>query len=146
MKVILKQDVKGQGKKGELVNVSDGYARNFLFPKDLAIPADTQAMNDLKNKEEAAQFHKREEKKAALDLVELLKDKTLKITARAGQNGKLFGSVTTKEVALELEKQFGVKLDKRKIVMNDIKAFGGYTAELKLPQGVVGKLSVLVVE
>ena len=107
MKVILKQDVKGQGKKGELVNVSDGYARNFLFPKDLAIPADTQAMNDLKNKEEAAQFHKREEKKAALDLVELLKDKTLKITARAGQNGKLFGSVTTKEVALELEKQFG---------------------------------------
>ncbi|MBE6793168.1 MAG: 50S ribosomal protein L9 [Ruminococcaceae bacterium] len=146
MKVILKQDVKGQGKKGELVNVSDGYARNFLFPKDLAIPADTQAMNDLKNKEEAAQFHKREEKKAALDLVELLKDKTLKIAARAGQNGKLFGSVTTKEVALELEKQFGVKLDKRKIVMNDIKAFGGYTAELKLPQGVVGKLSVLVVE
>lgn len=146
MKVILKQDVKGQGKKGELVNVSDGYARNFLFPKDLAIPADTQAMNDLKNKEEAAQFHKREEKKAALDMVELLKDKTLKITARAGQNGKLFGSVTTKEVALELEKQFGVKLDKRKIVMNDIKAFGGYTAELKLPQGVVGKLSVLVVE
>ena len=105
MKVILKQDVKGQGKKGELVNVSDGYARNFLFPKDLAIPADTQAMNDLKNKEEAAQFHKREEKKAALDMVELLKDKTLKITARAGQNGKLFGSVTTKEVAQELEKQ-----------------------------------------
>lgn len=146
MKVILKQDVKGQGKKGELVNVSDGYARNFLFPKDLAIPADTQAMNDLKNKEEAAQFHKREEKKAALDMVELLKDKTLKITARAGQNGKLFGSVTTKEVAQELEKQFGVKLDKRKIVMCDIKAFGGYTAELKLPQGVVGKLSVLVVE
>ncbi len=146
MKVILKQDVKGQGKKGELVNVSDGYARNFLFPKDLAIPADAQAMNDLKNKEEAAQFHKREEKKAALDMVELLKDKTLKITARAGQNGKLFGSVTTKEVAQELEKQFGVKLDKRKIVMSDIKAFGGYTAELKLPQGVVGKLSVLVVE
>ncbi len=146
MKVILKQDVKGQGKKGELVNVSDGYARNFLFPKDLAIPADTQAMNDLKNKEEAAQFHKREEKKAAQDLVELLKDKTLKITARAGQNGKLFGSVTTKEVAQELEKQFGVTVDKRKIVMNDIKAFGGYTAELKLPQGVVGKLAVLVVE
>ncbi len=146
MKVILKQDVKGQGKKGELVSVSDGYARNFLFPKDLAMPADAQAMNELKNKEESQKFHQQEEKKAALATAELLKDKTLKITARAGQNGKLFGSVTTKEVAEELKKQFGVTLDKRKIVMADIKAFGGYTAELKLPQGVTGKLTVLVTE
>ena len=146
MKVILKQDVKGQGKKGDLVSVSDGYARNFLFPKDLAMPADAQAMNELKNKEESQKFHQQEEKKAALSTAELLKDKTLKITARAGQNCKLFGSVTTKEVAEELKKQFGVTLDKRKIVMADIKAFGGYTAELKLPQGVTGKLSVLVTE
>ena len=146
MKVILKQDVKGQGKKGELVSVSDGYARNFLFPRDLAMPADAQAMNELKNKESAAVFHQQEEKKAALAVAELLKDKTLTVKARAGQNGKLFGSVTTKEIADELKKQFDVTLDKRKIVMADIKAFGGYTAELKLPQGVTGKLTVLVTE
>lgn len=146
MKVILKQDVKGQGKKGELVSVSDGYARNFLFPRDLAMPADAQAMNELKNKESAVLFHQQEEKKAALAVVELLKDKTLTVKARAGQNGKLFGSVTTKEIAEELKKQFDVTLDKRKIVMADIKAFGGYTAELKLPQGVTGKLTVLVTE
>ena len=91
MKVILKQDVKGQGKKGELVSVSDGYARNFLFPRDLAMPADAQAMNELKNKESAAVFHQQEEKKAALAVAELLKDKTLTVKARAGQNGKLFG-------------------------------------------------------
>ena len=144
MKVILKQDVKGQGKKGELVSVSDGYARNFLFPRDLAMPADAQAMNELKNKESAAVFHQQEEKKAALAVAELLKDKTLTVKARAGQNGKLFGSVTTQEIAEELKKQFDVTLDKRKIVMADIKAFGGYTAELKLPQGVTGKLTVLV--
>ena len=146
MKVILKQDVKGQGKKGELVSVSDGYARNFLFPRDLAMPADAQARNELKNKESAVLFHQQEEKKAALAVVELLKDKTLTVKARAGQNGKLFGSVTTKEIAEELKKQFDVTLDKRKIVMADIKAFGGYTAELKLPQGVTGKLTVLVTE
>lgn len=146
MKVILKQDVKGQGKKGDLVSVSDGYARNFLFPRDLAMPADAQAMNELKNKESAAAFHQQEEKKAALAVVELLKDKTLTVKARAGQNGKLFGSVTTKEIAEELKKQFDVTIDKRKIAMADIKAFGGYTAELKLPQGVTGKLSVLVTE
>ena len=141
-----KAGCKGQGKKGELVSVSDGYARNFLFPRDLAMPADAQAMNELKNKEESVHFHQQEEKKAALAIVELLKDKTLKVTARAGQNGKLFGSVTTKEIAQELENQFGVKLDKRKIVMSDIKSFGGYTAELKLPQGITGKLAVLVTE
>ena len=146
MKVILKQDVKGQGKKGELVSVSDGYARNFLFPRDLAMPADAQAMNELKNKESAAVFHQQEEKKTALAVAEFLKDKTLTVKARAGQNGKLFGSVTTKEIAEELKKQFDVTLDKRKIVMADIKAFGGYTAELKLPQGVTGKLTVLVTE
>ena len=146
MKVILKQDVKGQGKKGELVSVSDGYARNFLFPRDLAMPADAQAMNELKNKESAAVFHQQEETKAALAVAELLKDKTLTVKARAGQNGKLFGSVTTKEIAEELKKQFDVTLDKRKIVMADITAFGGYTAELKLPQGVTGKLTVLVTE
>lgn len=146
MKVILKQDVKGQGKKGELVNVSDGYARNFLFPKDLAMPADASAMNDLKNKEEAAAFHKKEEKEAALATAALLKDKTVKVTAKAGQNGKLFGSVTAKEVAQALKEQFGVEADKRKLEMNDIKNFGTYSVTLKLPQGVTAPFSVMVAE
>ena len=124
MKVILKQDVKGQGKKGELVNVSDGYARNFLFPRGLAVEADAQAMNDLKNREEAAKYRDDMEKKSAQAAAGLLTGKTLKLTAKAGQGGRLFGSVTTKEVAEELKKQFGLDIEKRKIAMADIKAYG----------------------
>ena len=146
MKVILKQDVKGQGKAGQLVNVSDGYARNFLFPRQLAIPADSQAMNELRTKEEAAQYHAKVEKDAALSAAETLKDKTLKITAKAGSAGRLFGSVTTKEVAEALDKQLGIKVDKRKITMDDIKTFGSYTAEVKLHTGVVAKITVMVTE
>ena len=96
MKVILKEDVKGQGKKGELVNVSDGYARNFLLPRNLAVPADAQAMNDLRNKEDAARHRLETEKKEAEDTARLLTGKTLKLSAKAGQGGRLFGSVTTK--------------------------------------------------
>ena len=146
MKVILKQDVKGQGKKGELVNVSDGYARNFLFPRGLAAEADAQAMNELKNREESLRHHAEMEKKAAQETASKLKGQTLKLTARAGQGGKLFGSVTTKEVAEELGRQFGVTVDKRKIVMNDIKAFGSYTAEIKLLQGITAEITVMVTE
>ncbi len=146
MKVILKQDVKGQGKKGELVNVSDGYARNFLFPRDLAVPADAQAMNDLKNKEEAARHHLEMEKKNAEDTARLLTGKTLKLSAKAGQGGRLFGSVTTKEAADELKKQFGVEVDKRKIEMADIKAFGSYQAVIKLAQGITASMTVMVGE
>lgn len=146
MKVILKQDVKGQGKKGQLVQVSDGYARNFLLPRGLAVEADAQAMNDLRNKESAAQHHLQVEKEEALAAAAKLADKTVKITARAGQNGKLFGSVTTKEVADELKKQYDVVIDKRKITMADIKAFGSYQAELKFNQGVTAKVTVMVCE
>ncbi len=146
MKVILKQDVKGQGKKGQLVQVSDGYARNFLLPKGLAVEADTQAMNDLKNKEAAQQYHKQVEKDEAEAAAKTLSGKTVKITARAGQNGKLFGSVTTKEVAEALQKQFSVSIDKRKISMADAKAFGAYEAELKFNQGVTCKITVMVCE
>lgn len=146
MKVILKQDVKGQGKAGQLVNVSDGYARNFLFPRQLAVPADAQAMSELRTKEEAAQYHAKVEKDAALSAAAQLKDQTLKITARAGSAGRLFGSVTTKEVAEALDKQLGIKVDKRKITMDDIKAFGSYTAEVKLHTGVVAKITVMVTE
>ncbi len=146
MKVILKQDVKGQGKKGELVTVSDGYARNFLFPRGLAVEADSQAMNELRNREESVAYHKKVEKDAALAAAETLKDKALTIHAKAGNGGRLFGSVTTKEVADALEKQIGVKVDKRKITMNDIKAFGTYTAEVKLYTGVTAEIQVVVAE
>ncbi len=146
MKVVLKQDVKGQGKAGQLVNVSDGYARNFLFPRQLAIPADAQAMNDLKNKEEAAQHHAQVAKQAAVDAAEQLKGKTLHIVAKAGSAGRLFGSVTTKEVAEALKAQYGIEVDKRKISMEDIKSFGSYTAEIKLHAGVTAKVTVMVAE
>ena len=146
MKVILKQDVKGQGKKGELVNVSDGYARNFLFPRGLAVEADAQAMNDLKNREEAAKYRDDMEKKSAQAAAGLLTGKTLKLTAKAGQGGRLFGSVTTKEVAEELKKQFGLDIEKRKIAMADIKAYGSYEAEIKFSHGITAKLTVMVSE
>lgn len=146
MKVILKKDVKGQGKAGELVTVSDGYARNFLFPRQLAVIADAQAMSELRTKEEAAQYHAKVEKQAALDAAEQIKDKALRITAKAGTGGRLFGSVTTKEVAEVLQKQFDIRVDKRKISMEDIKAFGSYTAEIKLHAGVTAKVTVMVSE
>ncbi len=146
MKVILKQDVKGQGKKGELVNGSDGYARNFLFPRGLAVEADAQAMNDLKNREEAAKYRDDMEKKSAQAAAGLLTGKTLKLTAKAGQGGRLFGSVTTKEVAEELKKQFGLDIEKRKIAMADIKAYGSYEAEIKFSHGITAKLTVIVSE
>ncbi len=146
MKVILLQDVKGQGKKGELVNVSDGYARNFLLPRNLAMIADAQAMNELRNKEASVQYHKEMDKKAAEESAAILKGKTITIKARAGQKGKLFGAVTTKEVSEAVKVQLGVTVDKRKISMNDIKAFGTYTAEIKLLQGVSATVTVDVTE
>lgn len=146
MKVILKADVKGQGKKGELVSVSDGYARNFLFPRDLAAPADTQALNDLKNKEEAARFHAAEERKAAQAAADALNGKTVKIVAKAGQNGRLFGSITTKEVAQMLKVQYGVEVDRRKISMADVKAHGTYEAQIRLHTGIEATVSVVVTE
>ncbi len=146
MKVILKADVKGQGKKGELVSVSDGYARNFLFPRDLAAPADTQALNDLKNKEEAARFHAAEERKAAEAAADALNGKTVKIVAKAGQNGRLFGSITTKEVAQMLKVQYGIEVDRRKISMADVKAHGTYEAQIRLHTGIEATVSVVVTE
>ena len=146
MKVILKEDVKGQGKKGQLVNVSDGYARNFLLPRGLAMEADAQAMNDLKNKEEAARHHAAMEKQNAEEAAKALKGKTVKLTAKAGSAGRLFGSVTTKEVAEGLKAQFQVEVDKRKISMADVKAFGSYEAEVKLYPGISAKIPVMVGE
>ena len=146
MKVILQSDVKGTGKKGQLVDVSDGYARNFLLPRGLAMEADAQAMNDLKNKEEAARHHAAMEKQNAEEAAKALKGKTVKLTAKAGSAGRLFGSVTTKEVAEGLKAQFQVEVDKRKISMADVKAFGSYEAEVKLYPGISAKITVMVGE
>ena len=146
MKVILLQDVKGHGKKGELCNVSDGYARNFLFPKKLAAIADNTAMNDLKNKEAAAAHHKQEEINAANATAKVLNGKTVSISAKAGSNGKLFGSVTSKEIAAEIKKSLGVEIDRKKMSVADIKNFGEYTAEIKLYTGITAKITVKVTE
>ncbi len=146
MKVVLLADVKGHGKKGELVNVSDGYARNFLFPKKLAVEADNSAMNELKNREEAAAHHKKEEIAAAKATAEKLNGKSVKIIAKAGASGRLFGSVTSKEIAAEIKKSLGVEIDRKKMSVADIKNFGEYTAEIKLYQGITAKLTVVVSE
>ncbi|MEE0060647.1 MAG: 50S ribosomal protein L9 [Acutalibacteraceae bacterium] len=147
MKVILLQDVKGTGKKGELVEVSDGYARNFLLPKKAAKKATAQAMSELKNAEESKAFKIEEDKKAANASKDVIESKSLNITAKAGQGGRLFGSVTAKEIAQELKKQFNINVDKRKISLDaDIKAFGTYNADVKLYTGIVAKLKVVVTE
>ena len=146
MKVILQADVKSLGKKGELVNASDGYARNFLLPKGLAIEANASAMNEFKNKEKAKEFHKAEEIKAANALKEQLEGKTVKLTAKAGANGKLFGSVTSKDVAEKIKKDYSIDVDKRKIVMQDVKAFGTVQAEVKLYPGISANIFVQVSE
>ncbi len=144
MKVVLLADVKGHGKKGELCNVSDGYARNFLFPKKLAVEADSTALNELKNREQSAAHHKQEEINAAKATAQLLEGKTVTVKAKAGSNGKLFGSVTSKEIASEIENSLSVKIDRKKMQVADIKNFGEYTAEIKLYQGISAKLTVKV--
>ena len=146
MKVVLLQDVKGKGKKGELCNVSDGYARNFLFPKKLAVEADNAALNELKNREESAAHHKKEEIAAAKETAAKLDGKTVSITAKAGAGGKLFGSVTSKEIAAEIKAKLGIEIDRKKMNVADIKNFGEYTAEIKLYQGVTAKITVKVSE
>lgn len=145
MKVILLEDVKGQGKKGELVNVSDGYARNFLFPKKLAKEADAAAMTDLKNKEAAKKYKEECEKAAAKELAEKLSTLTVTVTAQAGADGRLYGSVTSKDVAEALQKQFGITVDKRKIEMPEsVKGFGSYSLTVKVYTGIQGKLTLVV--
>ena len=146
MKVVLKQDVKGLGKKGELVNASDGYARNFLFPKNLAVEANAQNMSELKNREQAEKFRIATETAAAKANAEKLSGKTIKLTAKAGANGKLFGSITSKELSEKIANEFGIKVDKKKITCEDIKQFGTYEFEVKLYTGIAAKLFVMVGE
>ena len=147
MQVILKADVKGTGKAGELVKVSDGYARNFLFPKKLAIEADAAALNDLKNKQAAQEHHVQEEIAENRAMAQKIDGKTVVVKAKAGKEGKLFGSVTGKEIAAEINAQFGVSVDKRKIKLDTaIKAFGSYRAVVRFTHSVEAKMSVQVTE
>ena len=147
MKVILLQDVKSLGKKGELVNASDGYARNFLLPKNLAKEANSQALNEYKNAESSKNFKIETDKAQANAYKEKLEGQTFKMTAKAGQGGKLFGSVTAKDISAEIKKQYNIFVDKRKIVLEqDIKAFGTYNAEVKLYTGISAMVKVQVSE
>lgn len=146
MDVILTQDVKSLGKKGEKVSVNDGYARNFLMPRGLAKQANAQALSELKNREAAEAFKKAEELKAAKEYAALIEGKTVVLTAKAGQNGKLFGSVTSKEIAEALKEQFNIPVDKRKLTVDDIKSFGTYACEVKLHPAVTAKMFVRVGE
>ena len=147
MKVILQQDVKGQGKKGQLIEASEGYARNFLLPRKLAIPATTDALNTMKLKEKARLAEEAANRAAAAETAEKLKNSPVKISAKAGANGKLFGAITAKEVSEALQKQHGVELPKQKIVMDEpIKAYGSYQLKAKLGFEISGVLKVTVSE
>ena len=147
MKVILQQDVKGQGKKGQMIEVAEGYARNFLMPRKLAVLATADAMNTMKLQEKAKKAEEARQKAEAEAIAEKLKGVQVKIPARAGANGKLFGAVTTKEVSDALMAQHGIEIAKQKIVLDDpIKAFGNYEVKVKFGFGIDGTLHLMVIE
>ena len=147
MKVILQQDVKGQGKKGQMVEVSEGYARNFLLPRKMAVPATADAINTMNLKEKAKRAEEARLKAEAEDIAEKLKECQVKLTAKAGAGGKLFGAVTTKEISEGLQKQYNIDVPKQKLVLEDpIKAFGSYQVKAKLGFEVSGTVYVSVCE
>lgn len=145
MKVILKQDIKGVGKKDQIINAADGYAKNYLFPKNLAVPADTGNMNNLKAKKDSENFRKGEELKASQNLAEKMKNMTLEFKVKAGENGRLFGCITAKEIAETLKKEYDIRIDKKKIMLPEgIKIAGTQKVDIKLNEGVVAKLTIVV--
>jgi len=147
MKVILQQDVKGQGKKGQLVEVSEGYARNFLLPKKLAIPATADAINTMNLKEKARRAEEARQREEAVNTANKLKECTVRIAAKAGAGGRLFGAVTTKEISEALNKQFALDIPKQKLVLDEaIKSFGTYTVKAKLGFEISANFSVTVAE
>ena len=147
MKVILMADVKGQGKKDQMVEVSDGYARNFLFPRKLAKPADNQAVTELKNKQAAAQHKIDVERANAKEIAEKLTATKVIFKVGASADGRLYGSITAKDVAEKLSADHAITVDKRKIVLNEpIKAYGSYDLDVKLYTDVAGKIHVVVTE
>ena len=147
MKVILLQDVKGKGKKGQMLEVSDGYARNFMLPKKLAIEATADAINTMRMNDKATQERVAREKAAALEISKKLREMTLVVTAKGGGNGRLFGAVTNQEIATALKAKSGIELDKRKIVIADpIKNVGTYTVTCKLGYEINAPLTVKIEE
>ena len=145
MKVILKADIKGVGKKDQVINASDGYARNFLFPKNLAVEANAENMSKLKAKQDSNAFKKSQEKEEAQKIADKLSKILMKVQVKAGENGKIFG-VSSKEIAENLEKQYSIKVDKKKIDLKEtIKTLGMFTIEIKLYEGVVGELKIDVI-
>ena len=145
MKVILTADVKGQGKKDQIIEVSDGYARNFLLPKKLAVPADNKAINEVKNKEASKQHKLDVEKQTAKETAEKLEKIVVRFVLAAGPDKRLYGSVTAKDIADALKKDYGIEIDKRKITLSEpIKSFGDFKADVKLYTDVSGKINVRV--
>lgn len=146
MKVILKDNIKGIGKKNEVINASDGYARNFLFPKNLAVEATPENMQKLNSQNQAKQYRKDQEKEQAQEIAKKLEKITVEIKVQAGENGKIFGSVSSKEVSESLEKQYKIAIDKKKIEIKEpIKVLGARTVDARLFEGVIGKIKINVV-
>ena len=145
MKVILLADVKGQGKKGELINTSDGYERNFLLPRKLAKIADSGSIKEIETKKESAAFHLAEEKKKANETKDFLSDKQLVFQTTGGADGRLYSAVTNKDISEKIESEFGIKIDKRNITISEtIKTVGEYVVKIKLFQGISADLKLIV--
>ncbi|HSN57957.1 MAG TPA: 50S ribosomal protein L9 [Clostridiaceae bacterium] len=144
MKVILLKDVKGVGKKGDVINAADGYARNFLLPRKLVEQATDASMHILQNQKETERRKKLAEVEAAQMLANELKGKEITLTVKSGENGRLFGSITGKDIAEELNKQTGLDIDKKKIVVDNIRQLGGYEVEVKLYPEISTKIKVII--
>lgn len=146
MQVILTQDIKGVGKKDEIINANDGYARNFLLPRKMAVEANSQNLGLLKGRKDSANFKKEQEKENAVKLQEKLSKIMLTVKVKAGENGKIFGSITSKEIAQELSSQYRIEIDKKKVLLKEsIKELGMFHVEIKLYEGIIGKLKINIV-
>lgn len=146
MKVILTQDIKGVGKKDEIINANDGYARNYLFPKKLAVEADAKNMSLLKGRKDSANFKKEKEKEKAIEIKEKMQGIMPKIKVKVGEKGKVFGSITAREISMELKNKYNIDIDKKKINLKDpIKEIGTFTIDVKLYEGIIGKLKINII-
>lgn len=146
MKVILLNDIKGVGKKDQIIEASDGYARNYLIPKKLAVEANNDNMNKLKAKQDSNKYKKDMERKEAEEIANRFKGIMLKVRVKAGENGKIFGGVTSKEIADGLKKDYNITIDKKKVMLNDtIKTVGTVVVDIKLFEGIIGKLKVDII-
>lgn len=145
MKVILTQDIKGVGKKDEIINANDGYARNFLLPRKMAVEANSKNMSLLQGRKDSANFKKEQEKENAIKTQEKLSKIMLTIKVKSGENGKIFGSITSKEITAELKKQHNIEIDKKKILLKEsIKELGTFNVQIKLYEGIIGTLKLQV--